>query len=533
MNSMKRTRHAFRNTSGEDIPPYALVRIADGSDTLKQQILDGDIPDDNDNSIYLANGPKTIAADKIGHGYWTTEPCVVAYDPAWVTPAAGQEWGPTADNWYLCEDGEGFIVLSVDSVKGLCRIGKKDRITEATVQAVSQTCGCSEQVVHGETSVDYSGMDVEFSKRYTVTTPGSSFGSEFPELTYSGTTADGEHVWKSPTVTLATCYDGIRASQLWFVAHAPVSIDATDYVGGNLNLQGTLKLVSITNSCAGDDADLDDITGIWEPVNSTFNPLAGTEFRINDFLHTGRDYALPCIVCLSAQYGRILLTVPQCATDSLGDMNISGPAAITAKIASNISAIATITAPSGSEILSGGTQDISGEINSWINSLSSLSAPAIQSNALTVVYSNTRLADKTINLSASVRSWYLGSWVYSTITLPLQLHATVAVSGNFALGSDCGSPVVLTWGVTGSVTVTIYASPIVGLTTLCGNTVSWSGTDNVDRPPGTYTIPAPDESDTGSCGPGTVVIGDSSGVNPPYYWSGSLQVDGTLKVDLV
>lgn len=118
------SRKPFKNYSGEAIPAWAIMKITGQVVENGQPLLKVSKPDGATLSQYITNGPKAVAIDGYGNGFWTDDICVAAWDPLGDTPADLSEFGPVADSWYLSGDGSGFIVVGVMVSLGLCRVAK-------------------------------------------------------------------------------------------------------------------------------------------------------------------------------------------------------------------------------------------------------------------------------------------------------------------------------------------------------------------------------------------------------------------------
>lgn len=105
------------NTTGEVVPPHAVMQIAGatavGNDTLYHIIK----PTGADSAKYLLNSPVSIDPNTEGFGtdfYPTTA-------ATFGLPVVGQEWGPAAGSWLLAATGKGFLILG-GAVTGFARV---------------------------------------------------------------------------------------------------------------------------------------------------------------------------------------------------------------------------------------------------------------------------------------------------------------------------------------------------------------------------------------------------------------------------
>lgn len=103
-------RVPFHNDSGETIPAWGVMRIADAD------------RDDNDNwritarkpnatfyNAYLVNGSTEVATSTDGTGSFLWHSGEVLCDDDFV-PAQGEEWGPTSGSWALVRHRPGFLI---------------------------------------------------------------------------------------------------------------------------------------------------------------------------------------------------------------------------------------------------------------------------------------------------------------------------------------------------------------------------------------------------------------------------------------
>jgi hypothetical protein len=100
----------FRNNSGETIPANAAMRITgvEASDGVQRLIVAK--PNSTAQSLYLVNGPDTVASTAQGWGTWLWHGDWLLYDDA-NTPAYGETWGPQNASWEVKKDNPGFLIL--------------------------------------------------------------------------------------------------------------------------------------------------------------------------------------------------------------------------------------------------------------------------------------------------------------------------------------------------------------------------------------------------------------------------------------
>jgi hypothetical protein len=99
-----------KNSSGETIPPYAVMRVTDWSKSNNEILYTVAKPDSTYRWQYLVNSPIAIGSGSSNEGVATFlgSPNLVYYNSG--TPAYGESWGPTASQWYLTQHRPGFIV---------------------------------------------------------------------------------------------------------------------------------------------------------------------------------------------------------------------------------------------------------------------------------------------------------------------------------------------------------------------------------------------------------------------------------------
>jgi hypothetical protein len=103
-------RDRFTNVSGEEIPPYAVLKITE-TDGDNQHALEADKPDGTTtDGTFRLNMGRLVATGKSGtlrsdgYGMWAL------YDSGDGTPAPGESWGPGSD-WELHKDASGFVIV--------------------------------------------------------------------------------------------------------------------------------------------------------------------------------------------------------------------------------------------------------------------------------------------------------------------------------------------------------------------------------------------------------------------------------------
>lgn len=103
----------FRNTSGEEIPAFGVIRV-DGIEMRNgRPIYKAAKPDDTFDPLYIVNGPLRVGADTAARGsgrYLLNGPGQVLADTGTGTPARGYRWGPVNNSWKLAANYQGFSI---------------------------------------------------------------------------------------------------------------------------------------------------------------------------------------------------------------------------------------------------------------------------------------------------------------------------------------------------------------------------------------------------------------------------------------
>lgn len=152
------------NDSGEDVPPFAAMRLSGLND---DGLIKIDKPDADSTIDVVFNGPGVLEAEGVGTAFVVNGPLRVVTHDSDDAPAAGDEYGTEASGWYLRKGHYGFRILGV--------IDGYDRIAVAEVAkgevAIIEVLGVDTppsaeyedaKVVHWNTSTDAfdDGMDV-------------------------------------------------------------------------------------------------------------------------------------------------------------------------------------------------------------------------------------------------------------------------------------------------------------------------------------------------------------------------------------
>jgi hypothetical protein len=100
----------FRNASGEDIPPFSILRIT-GAENFQGAIrfIVGK-PNATQQTAYLVNGPETVRATKDGRCTTLTQADYLAYDTADGSPSVGDSYGAQNGQWTAKKDVPGFFI---------------------------------------------------------------------------------------------------------------------------------------------------------------------------------------------------------------------------------------------------------------------------------------------------------------------------------------------------------------------------------------------------------------------------------------
>src|SRR5688500_15942732 len=100
----------IRNQANEDIPPFAVLRIAGATQSEGEIVYTVAKPNTTFYRWYLVNGPVALpyGADHAdGWGTFLTAGGYVLYDSA-DTPSLGESWGPQNGSWELKKYRYGF-----------------------------------------------------------------------------------------------------------------------------------------------------------------------------------------------------------------------------------------------------------------------------------------------------------------------------------------------------------------------------------------------------------------------------------------
>ena len=110
----------FRNTSGEAIPAYAVMRVTGAEIKNGLPIITVAKPSTTFQRLYLVNGPMRVgsASTARGVGTWLDdEPGMILYDTG-NTPAYGESWGPQDGTWTIKKYRYGFTIIGATTGSG-------------------------------------------------------------------------------------------------------------------------------------------------------------------------------------------------------------------------------------------------------------------------------------------------------------------------------------------------------------------------------------------------------------------------------
>lgn len=153
---------AFRNTSGEEIPAYGVMRVTGAELKAGLPLITVAKPSTAFQRLYLVNGPTRVGseAQARGVGTWLTDDLggYVLYESG--TPAYGESWGPKAGQWSLAKWRYGFTIVG-----GLAGTGAGIRVV-AKQEPVNAFIGVTDSSVSkgstGTISI-YDGNDADTS----------------------------------------------------------------------------------------------------------------------------------------------------------------------------------------------------------------------------------------------------------------------------------------------------------------------------------------------------------------------------------
>lgn len=123
---------AFRNTSGEAIPPYGCMRVTGAELRAGLPLITVAKPDTTFHRLYLVNGPLRVGSDSNarGVGTWLEEAGYVLYESG--TPAVDESWGPKASQWSLAKWRYGFTIVGATTGSGATArvLAKQEQVGE-------------------------------------------------------------------------------------------------------------------------------------------------------------------------------------------------------------------------------------------------------------------------------------------------------------------------------------------------------------------------------------------------------------------
>jgi hypothetical protein len=164
-------RIAFRNDSGEAIPPFSVMRITGAEplvagDTTSPPVVTVEKPDTTFHRLYLVNTGEEVPDGKEGIGTYLHHARYVAYNDSAGTPAYGEVWGPKSGQWTLEKYRHGFLiqghVTEIDGVNVVLAV--QHLVTSVRVKTNGAHARGASQAVHlydandADTSVDIAGV---------------------------------------------------------------------------------------------------------------------------------------------------------------------------------------------------------------------------------------------------------------------------------------------------------------------------------------------------------------------------------------
>lgn len=232
-----------RNDAAEEVPAFGLVRV---TGALSSGALTVAKPDTNDQFV-LVNGPFSIAVGDFG--VCTNDfPWYALYATGDGTPAAGQEWGASANEWVLRDARTGFRITGGPTA-GRVQVTRQDQTTAG---------GGGGTVVVTDTTTSVTADTIKFPPgSFTVVNEGAGdarvdpdFGGTAEIQDVAGVEAAGtsalfpraDHVHALTTISWAITFTSgadftIQSGSAWtFQSGSTVTYDS----GSTLTLNGTV-----------------------------------------------------------------------------------------------------------------------------------------------------------------------------------------------------------------------------------------------------------------------------------------------------
>lgn len=120
---MNRWNIPFKNGSGEEIPPFAVMRITGIEIFDGRSVVMVDKPNTYGSQyLHYINGPIAVADGKCST-CTNAFPALAKYNTG-SSPTVGKLWGPRNGSWELQEETGGFIVIGVSATTGLAVVGQ-------------------------------------------------------------------------------------------------------------------------------------------------------------------------------------------------------------------------------------------------------------------------------------------------------------------------------------------------------------------------------------------------------------------------
>lgn len=103
--------YPFINSSGETIPPFAIMQVGSGWTDANQRDYFNATKPNGSGKKFLINGPLSIPITSIARDGMASDLPGVYVRYSGSTPTAGQEWGPVASSWAISASGTGYLII--------------------------------------------------------------------------------------------------------------------------------------------------------------------------------------------------------------------------------------------------------------------------------------------------------------------------------------------------------------------------------------------------------------------------------------
>lgn len=207
------TWNVFRNNSGEEVPPFAIMEVSDVEVSSGRNRLIIVKPTGNNEKPHVVNGPRPVPDGKPGKWSWGT--VKVAVDG---TPTAGDQWGVSADSWKLSAAG-----------------GEEEPV----------------MVMHGL-----------LQSGFAMATPLATGGGEDQQYTWPGILQERAAEGASATVSFAFLDDFIGSREVLARNHTSCEYEVGTPVTVHWNSSAGYFWFTSCRCCSGDDKDCCD-TKLW------------------------------------------------------------------------------------------------------------------------------------------------------------------------------------------------------------------------------------------------------------------------------